>query len=106
MGISSKPFCHRVVFMYVCVCNAITETEVRESVAAGAETLEDLQLETGVATCCGTCVEAASSYLPNVGIQEAQPVQEGRPVVQAQPALGFTEVRWVSRSPRPVSKAA
>lgn len=86
--------------MYVCICNAITEAQVRESVAAGAETLEDLQLETGVATCCGTCVEVASSYLPNVGIQE------GQPEAPAEPPLGFTEVRWVSRSPRPISKAA
>src|SRR5690606_24960279 len=51
--------------MYVCVCNAITETEVRESVANGAHTLEALQLETGLASCCGTCAEVASSYLPS-----------------------------------------
>lgn len=50
--------------MYVCVCNAITERQVRESVAAGASTLADLQAELGVATCCGCCAETAHDYLP------------------------------------------
>ncbi len=88
--------------MYVCICNAITEAQVRASVEAGAETLEDLQLETGVATCCGTCAEAACSYLPNVGITETQPeeAQAGVSVTE------FTEVRWVSRNPHGRTRAA
>ena len=53
-----------IIRMYICVCNAITERQVRESVAAGASTLEDLQFELGVATCCGCCAETAQEYLP------------------------------------------
>lgn len=50
--------------MYVCVCNAITERQVRASVAAGANTLSDLQFDLGVATCCGCCADTARQYLP------------------------------------------
>ncbi|WZB62797.1 (2Fe-2S)-binding protein [Achromobacter xylosoxidans] len=52
--------------MYICVCNAITERQVRASVDAGATTLADLQFELGVATCCGCCAATATEYLPGV----------------------------------------
>ena len=50
--------------MYICVCNAITERQVRASVDAGATSLSDLQFELGVATCCGCCAATAAEYLP------------------------------------------
>ncbi|KGE01830.1 bacterioferritin [Achromobacter sp. RTa] len=50
--------------MYICVCNAITERQVRASVDGGATTLSDLQFELGVATCCGCCAATAAEYLP------------------------------------------
>ncbi len=49
--------------MFVCVCNAITDRQIQESVAAGAASLTDLQASLGVATCCGCCADLASSYL-------------------------------------------
>lgn len=51
-------------FMYICICNAITEKQVVACVADGATTLEDLQIELGVATNCGCCAETAQEYLP------------------------------------------
>lgn len=55
--------------MYVCICNAITDREIQETVAAGASTLADLQVQLGVATCCGCCRELASSYLKSSNTQ-------------------------------------
>lgn len=49
--------------MYVCLCNAITDRQIKEIVAAGASSLTDLQAQLGVATCCGCCADLASSYL-------------------------------------------
>ena len=49
--------------MYVCICNAITESEVRQAVDAGAEDLWDLQAATGIASGCGSCKEAAADIL-------------------------------------------
>lgn len=49
--------------MYVCICNAITDRQIQESIAAGATTLTDLKNQLGVATCCGCCADLAFSYL-------------------------------------------
>ena len=39
--------------MYVCICNAVTEKQVKHAALEGASSLEDLQMDLGVATCCG-----------------------------------------------------
>lgn len=50
--------------MYVCICNAITDRQIQESVSSGTvNSFSDLQAELGVATCCGCCANVASSYL-------------------------------------------
>ena len=49
--------------MFVCICNAITDREIKETIAAGATTMNDLQNQLGVATCCGCCGELAASFL-------------------------------------------
>lgn len=49
--------------MYVCICNAISDRQIQESVAAGASSLGDLKDQLGVATCCGCCADLASSFL-------------------------------------------
>jgi len=50
--------------MYICVCNAVTERQVRSCVDAGATSLDDLEFELGVASCCGSCAATAAEYLP------------------------------------------
>ncbi|HUH88244.1 MAG TPA: (2Fe-2S)-binding protein [Pusillimonas sp.] len=56
--------------MYICICRAVTERQVINAVADGAETLVDLQIDLGVAMCCGRCADTASEYLP--GGREAE----------------------------------
>lgn len=59
--------------MYVCLCNAITDRQIQESVAAGTvNSFSDLQAELGVATCCGCCAEVASSYLKNPHLRSVE----------------------------------
>lgn len=53
-----------IVLMFICICSAITERQVIKAVADGAETLADLQIDLGVAMCCGRCADTASEYLP------------------------------------------
>jgi bacterioferritin-associated ferredoxin len=45
--------------MYVCVCNAVTDREIVERVRAGADSIESIRFELGVATCCGQCNDCA-----------------------------------------------
>ena len=41
--------------MYVCVCQAVSDHDIRRAVARGARTFEDVQTRTGCTTCCGCC---------------------------------------------------
>ena len=49
--------------MYVCVCNAVTDTQIRDAARRGARTLGDLGSELRVAKCCGRCADCANRIL-------------------------------------------
>ncbi|MFA7505596.1 MAG: (2Fe-2S)-binding protein [Burkholderiaceae bacterium] len=49
--------------MIVCVCNAISDQEIRASTELGISSFDDLQNELGVGTCCGLCQECAREVL-------------------------------------------
>ena len=49
--------------MYVCICNAITDKQVRKAAEAGVTDLRALQAKLGVAAGCGSCKETASEIL-------------------------------------------
>jgi len=49
--------------MFVCICNSITDRQIREHAAAGVTTLEELRLRTGCSDCCGQCAEEAEAIL-------------------------------------------
>jgi bacterioferritin-associated ferredoxin len=94
-----------IIRMYICVCNAITERQVRACVDAGAASLDDLQFELGVASCCGRCASTACEYLPG---GRASSVCEIRDVaVPVKPATVMAEQsRAANSSPLPAAAAA
>lgn len=49
--------------MYVCLCNAVTESDIKAAAAEGASTVDDLANELGLGTNCGTCQILAQSVL-------------------------------------------
>ena len=49
--------------MYVCVCNAVTDHEIRGAVKLGIRSMEDLSATLGVATCCRRCTDCARTVL-------------------------------------------
>ena len=49
--------------MYVCLCNAVTERQIRQAVTLGATTLDELSEGLGVATNCGKCHGCACDIL-------------------------------------------
>jgi len=49
--------------VYVCICNAVTERDIRDAIEGGARGLEDLRDRLLVATCCGACEDTASACL-------------------------------------------
>ena len=49
--------------MYICLCNGITESQIRDAVGGGARSLSELHLCLGVASCCGRCADCAQQVL-------------------------------------------
>lgn len=49
--------------MYICVCNAVTDREIRQCAELGARTVDELRDALGVASCCGKCEGAARDIL-------------------------------------------
>ncbi len=45
--------------MIVCICNAVSDRQIREAAKNGAATMSDLRSVTGCGTTCGKCVEMA-----------------------------------------------
>jgi bacterioferritin-associated ferredoxin len=54
---------HREPAMYVCVCNAVTESAVRAAACAGVRDLDGLAAQTGCGAGCGCCREFAAGVL-------------------------------------------
>ena len=52
-----------IPIMYICICNAITERDVRECVRKGCCSMDELSVELGVGTGCGRCRPTASEIL-------------------------------------------
>lgn len=49
--------------MIVCVCNNISEREIRQAVDLGVSSMAELRRDLGVATCCGKCHTCAKEVL-------------------------------------------
>jgi len=54
--------------MIVCVCKAVSDRRVRQCIEAGASSVEELQIELGVATCCGCCEDSVREILEQSGV--------------------------------------
>ena len=68
--------------MYVCICNAITHSQIREAAYADVKDLSGLQRKLGVASGCSSCKDTAAEILQ----ESRQSRQASEPVIY-QPAL-------------------
>src|SRR3546814_15712989 len=46
--------------MYVCICNGVTDSDIRQAAKAGCGGLAELTMSTGCGACCGSCVDTAA----------------------------------------------
>ncbi len=64
-----KAYCEKlsialiITRMYICICNAITERQVRECAEEGTRSLDELTVKLGVGAGCGRCRECAAELL-------------------------------------------
>lgn len=49
--------------MYICICNAVTDTDILDAVDNGAHDIEEVGNRLGAGTGCGTCRDAAQSLI-------------------------------------------
>ena len=49
--------------MYVCICKAVTDKQIRRAAARGVDNLYELRESLGVAAGCGSCAGAAEAIL-------------------------------------------
>ncbi len=55
--------------MYVCICNAITDTMIRQAAAEGVRSVAELTRRTGCAGECGSCADLAAQVLQEARVQ-------------------------------------
>jgi bacterioferritin-associated ferredoxin len=68
----------RFLTMYVCICNAVTDADIRREAERGVRGFAQLQERTGCSTCCGCCEDEARRTL-----QRAIPAGQAQPFVNA-----------------------
>jgi bacterioferritin-associated ferredoxin len=64
--------------MYVCVCHAVTETDVRGHVASGAGSPKAVRAACGMRPGCGSCVQRIRALLAE-SAAERQAMAAGAP---------------------------
>jgi len=62
--------------MYICLCNGITESQIRDAVDGGARSLRELHLCLGVASCCGRCADCAQQVLHETLSSRQSPLEQ------------------------------
>lgn len=49
--------------MYVCICHAVTDRDIKKAVSNGVKTLQELRSHLQVATHCDNCAESVKGVL-------------------------------------------
>ena len=60
--------------MYVCICNGVTDRQIREAVDAGCASVSELTMRTGCGASCGSCLEMAAAMVAEMHAELPLPV--------------------------------
>ncbi|MFI8620180.1 MULTISPECIES: (2Fe-2S)-binding protein [Marinomonas] len=58
--------------MYVCLCNGVTDGQIKQSIQEGATTMKALYQETNLGNQCGKCCQCAKKILNDELLQIAE----------------------------------
>ena len=57
--------------MYVCICNGVTDHQIRQAADAGCGSVAEMTMRTGAGGNCGSCLEMATEVLDRArGLRE------------------------------------
>lgn len=74
--------------MYVCICNGVTDHDIRQAAEAGCRSVPELTMRTGAGSTCGSCLETAASVLEQAQLQRARPTRD-LPVPVLHPGMQY-----------------
>jgi len=86
--------------MYVCICQAVTDRDIRRAAAQGADSLDDLRDGLGVSAFCGSCAPVAQSVLDACTEEAGRGDADGRAAPERGARRGepvVVDAGWFSR---------
>lgn len=57
--------------MYVCICNGVTDRQIREAAEAGCATVAEMTMRTGAGSSCGSCLGLVAELIDEVRARRA-----------------------------------
>lgn len=60
--------------MFVCICNGVTDSQIRQAAANGCREVSELTMRTGCGATCGSCMDMAAGLLDAYHARAAAPV--------------------------------
>ena len=60
--------------MYICICNGVTEQQVRDAADGGCASVAELTMRTGAGANCGSCIGLAAELLDEHRARRALPL--------------------------------
>ena len=67
--------------MIVCVCNAVNERAIRGAIEEGHDSLDALEFELGVGSCCGRCTGTVCAILHEARCARRDVNHDARPAI-------------------------
>lgn len=68
--------------VYVCICNGVTDHQIREAASHGVTSVAELTMRTGCGATCGSCLDMAGDLLAKARATHDLPL----------PVLGLAQV--------------
>ncbi|MEE2496997.1 (2Fe-2S)-binding protein, partial [Pseudomonas aeruginosa] len=68
--------------VYVCICNGVTDHQIREAASNGLSTVAELTMRAGCGATCGSCLDMAGDLLSKARATHDLPL----------PVLGLAQV--------------
>ena len=60
--------------MYVCICNGVTDRQIREAADAGCDSVSEMTMRTGAGASCGSCLGLVAELIDEARTRRALPL--------------------------------
>jgi bacterioferritin-associated ferredoxin len=72
--------------MIVCICRRVSDRDIKRHAESGVATFDELQMESGVSTCCGRCSDCAREVFDTAHSMQSRTVHIHRSLAAASSA--------------------